>query len=121
MLQWSHAHLSVETPASGLCCPRLSSASMEPRSDERGNATSVAGAPLVNCGFNGATLISRWKSSLASLPRPSSTLLQWSHAHLSVETSIDWPQTRPTPVLQWSHAHLSVETCVTLSAGRQAD
>src|SRR2546423_11324265 len=61
-------------------------ASMEPRSSERGN--------------NPTWLLI--KSVLISL--------QWSHAHLSVETGKVMVGFEVYRGLQWSHAHLSVET-----------
>ena len=70
------------------------SASMEPRSAERGNACPCC-----------------WRAV-------SACELQWSHAQLSVETrALDDHGVRRRRVLQWSHAQLSVETWSLPTAG----
>ena len=106
-------------------------ASMEPRSFKRGNTRfRQVSATSIAC-FNGATLIQAWKpasvdangSAAAASMEPRSfkrgnalrtslwrrrSMLQWSHAHSSVETPCRAPLAAAQ--LQWSHAHSSVET-----------
>ena len=84
-LQWSHAQTSVETVRRCRKSPEKERASMEPRSNERGNVG----------GF----------SSLHG-----SNTLQWSHAQTSVETKRVAADIVEIGGLQWSHAQTSVET-----------
>ncbi len=109
-------------------------ASMEPRSFKRGNEPATCGS--LRCSYAASMEPRSFKrgNRLRALPFSARTLLQWSHAHSSVETSgsiavarsligfngatliqawkLDWcSQSRcPHSELQWSHAHSSVET-----------
>src|SRR5438874_8929269 len=85
-LQWSHVPANVETRAAALCARWRGSASMEPRSCERGNMT----APHLNY--------------------VDQRLLQWSHVPANVETFLCHRHWRLLPQLQWSHVPANVET-----------
>ncbi len=61
LLQWSHAQPNVETVWSRRRCATNDTASMEPRSAERGNTLDRIPIGTRQCGFNGATLSRTWK------------------------------------------------------------
>ncbi len=86
-LQWSHAQPNVETVENVHRFDSFQSASMEPRSAERGNVQPRI-SPFIN------------------------PVLQWSHAQPNVETEFFPLPFRADVGLQWSHAQPNVETNV---------
>ncbi len=109
-LQWSHAQPNVETYLDNTLLAERETASMEPRSAERGNAVlrigegaeksasmeprsaergnfkSGANACASSRRFNGATLSRTWKRSCSAISGGILASLQWSHAQPNVET-----------------------------------
>src|SRR4051794_3750130 len=85
-------------------------ASMEPRSIERGNIRCDAIATDHERASMEPRSIERGNLTQGRQRLCRRTVLQWSHARLSVETPRSRSGSEAHAWLQWSHARLSVET-----------
>jgi len=108
-LQWSHAQSNVETPKAGRKSAQPQSASMEPRSVERGNNLSCAAQAATSDASMEPRSVERGNTS-GSTTIAVLMPLQWSHAQSNVETTRRRQAIRDYRPLQWSHAQSNVET-----------
>ena len=76
----------------------ISLASMEPRARARGNGQARDKFGSRWFGFNGATRTCAWKPYQLAIDHILSWTLQWSHAHVRVETSVTRQMLRQTSV-----------------------
>ncbi len=85
------------------------SASMEPRSIERGETRGRHAAPALLPGFNGATFNRTWRGEDRSKAHASYYWLQWSHVQSNVESKRTRARRNSARLLQWSHVQSNVE------------
>ena len=134
VLQWGRARASAEIRKILLPDNAFISASMGPRSCERGNrhwlrpatlaahrfngaalvrarksVTGTAAPPVLDPSFNGAALVRARKSPGEQIPRARLTALQWGRARASAEMPSFGFSLSHHPMLQWGRARASAE------------
>ena len=85
-LQWSHAHVRVETAQWSLAITAASGFNGATRMCAWKLCVYIVTSPRIK-GFNGATRTCAWKRLFGVLVKKRYKSLQWSHAHVRVETT----------------------------------
>src|SRR5581483_10983974 len=110
LLQWGRARASAEMGTRRRTRLRVGSASMGPRSCERGNSETHPVRHVEPSCFNGAALVRARKSPYSASREAAADLLQWGRARASAEIRMSRPSSSLRPLrLQWGRARASAE------------
>ncbi len=110
LLQWGRARASAEMGTRRRTRLRVGSASMGPRSCERGNSETHPVRHVEPSCFNGAALVRARKSPYSASREAAADSLQWGRARASAEISARPSAKSKKPyLLQWGRARASAE------------